>query len=435
MASSTYCASELIARDSDHIWHPFTQMKTAKLPIPIVRANGAYLFGADGKSYLDAISSWWVNLHGHTHPYIAERIKAQVDTLEHVLFAGFTHSPAVELAERLMPLLPGAMSKLFYSDNGSTAVEVAIKIALQYWYNLNPNKARTKVIGFNKSYHGDTFGAMSASGQNAFNRPFWKLLFAVETVDAPMPGDEERSLNQLKALLEQEDVAGFIFEPLILGSGGMHVYSARGLDAMLALCQEYDVVTIADEAMTGFGRTGTLFACHQLCHFPDMICLSKGLTGGFVPLGATACCQRLFDAFWSEHLSNAFLHGHSYTGNPIACSSALASLDLLLSEDSFNDRKRIARQHVAFCNQWQGHSKLVRCESLGTILIVELRSSQDKSYFASCRDAIYDFFIQRGILVRPLGNVIYLIPPYCISEEDLEGVYEVISLMIDTWVI
>lgn len=431
MALSTLNTSSLITSDQAHIWHPFTQMKTAKPPIPIVKARGAYLFSADGKSYLDAISSWWVNLHGHSHPYIAERIKAQVDELEHVLFAGFTHPPAVTLAERLLPLLPGQMSKLFYSDNGSTAVEVAIKIALQFWHNTCPAQPKTRVIGFRKGYHGDTFGAMSAAGQNDFNRPFWKHLFAVDVIDAPMPGEEEQSLSQLKAVLDKGNVACFIFEPLILGSNGMHVYSAPGLDALIALCRQYKVVTIADEAMTGFGRTGTLFACDQLKESPDMICLAKGLTGGFLPMAATACSQRLFDAFWSDSLAHAFLHGHSYTANPIACSSALASLDLLLEESSSNDRERIARQHSAFCRRWQGHPKLTRCESLGTILIVEFRSDQDPSYFAPYRDTLYDFFMSRGILVRPLGNVIYLMPPYCISEEDLEGIYDVIATLLD----
>lgn len=430
MALSTFSAS-LIAGDRTHIWHPFTQMKTAKPPIPIVRARGAYLFGFDGRSYLDAISSWWVNLHGHGHPYIAEKIKAQVDELEHVLFAGFTHPPAVDLAGRLLPLLPGTMSKLFYSDNGSTAVEVAIKIALQYWHNTFLSQSRTRVIGFKKGYHGDTFGAMSAAGKNDFNRPFWKHLIAVDTIDAPIQGEEERSLKQMKALLDAGDTACFIFEPLILGSGGMHVYSGQGLDALIALCRQYDVITIADEAMTGFGRTGTLFACQQLRESPDMICLSKGLTGGFLPLGATACCQRLFDGFWSDDLSHAFLHGHSYTANPIACSSALASLDLVLGESSRNDRERIARQHAVFCDRWQNHPKVVRCEALGTILIVEFRSQGEASYFAPGRDALYDFFMERGILVRPLGNVLYLMPPYCISEEDLEGIYDVIILLLN----
>lgn len=410
----------LSEKDRACIWHPFTQMHMARPPIPIVRAQGVYLYSTEGRRYLDGISSWWVNLHGHAHPYIIEKITAQAKVLEHVIFAGFTHAPAVELASRLLPLLPGAMSKLFYSDNGSTAVEVALKIAWQYWYNQKIHK--TKVICFKNSYHGDTFGAMSVAGKNAFNKPFWSQLFDVETIDPPLKGQEEVSLAQMHSVIKKGEAACFIFEPLILGAGGMIIYPPAGLNSLMKLCQQNNVLTIADEVMTGFGRTGTLFACEKLDAKPDLICLSKGLTGGFLPLGATACSENIFNAFLSDHLDQAFLHGHSYTANPLACSSALASLDLLLQEVCTLQRKMIAECHQEFCRTWHTHHRLKRCESLGTILALEYAAE------TTIRDRLYHFLLDHNILLRPLGNVLYVLPPYCINAEELTFIYDRIIL-------
>lgn len=420
MAIQCVAKPSLIETDQACIWHPFTQMQTARPPIPIVWAKGVYLYAEDGKRYLDAISSWWVNLHGHAHPYIIEKIKAQAEILEHVIFADFTHAPAVELASRLLSLLPGALSKIFYSDNGSTAVEVALKIALQYWHNQKIPK--TKVICFKGSYHGDTFGAMSAAGKNAFNQPFWKHLFNAESIDPLLKGEEEISLLQLQAILERKEVACFIFEPLVMGSGGMIIYPPEGLDALLECCKRHEVLTIADEVMTGFGRTHTLFACQQLQLQPDFICLSKGITGGFLPLGVTACTEEIFKAFLDENLQHAFLHGHSYTANPLACSSALASLDLLLEQCCFEQRKMIENCHQEFCNQWRLHPRLKRCEYVGTILVLEYQVN-DPSYFQAMRHHLYHFFLNQGILLRPLGNVLYILPPYCIQADELQFIY------------
>lgn len=404
----------LIEKDLASIWHPFTQMKTAQTTIPIVRAEGLYLFSEDGRRYIDGISSWWVNLHGHGHPYIKEKIKEQLDLIEHVIFADFTHAPACDLATRLLSLLPGSLSKIFYSDNGSTAVEIALKMALQYWHNQNVEK--TKVICFKNSYHGDTFGAMSSAGKNDFNKPFWNKLFDVESIDPPLNGQEEKSLEQLQMVLQQQNVACFIFEPLVLGSGGMIIYPPDGLSNLIECCRRYDVLTIADEVMTGFGRTGTLFACDQLSQTPDLICLSKGITGGFLPLGATACTEKIFNAFLGDHLKTAFLHGHSYTGNPLACAAGLASLDLLLDKNCTSQRIMIAKSHKVFCEKWCTHPKLKRCESIGTILALEYRESM--------RDRLYHYFLSRNILLRPLGNVLYVLPPYCIQESELTFIYE-----------
>jgi adenosylmethionine-8-amino-7-oxononanoate aminotransferase len=415
-------------KHQDCVWHPFTQMKTARAPIPIARAKGVYLYAEDGTAYLDGISSWWVNLHGHAHPYIAEKIKAQADVLEHVIFADFTHVPATQLASRLLAHLPGELSKIFYSDNGSTAVEVALKMALQYWHNQNI--PRRKVICFRKSYHGDTFGAMSASGKNELNRPFWSYLFDVETIDPPIKGQEEKSLAQIESILSHGDVACFIFEPLILGVGGMIIYPVEGLKSLVQRCEQYNVLTIADEVMTGFGRTGTLFACEKLEERLDFICLSKGLTGGFLPLGVTACSEKIFNAFLGEDLHQAFLHGHSYTANPLSCSSALASLDLLLEETCALQREMIAASHKAFCQRWEAHPKLKRCESLGTILVLEYQA-ESSSYFQPTREALYHFFLSRGLLLRPLGNVLYVLPPYCIQEKELQFIYDQITLTLE----
>lgn len=413
--------------DPNLIWRPFTQMQTAGPAIQIVKGRGACLYAADGREFLDAVSSWWVNLHGHAHPYIVEKIQAQASQLEHVMFSDFSHQPALELAARLHALLPGDMAKIFYSDNGSTAVEAALKMAIQYWHNQDSQTKKRKVICFKRSYHGDTFGAMAAAGRNEFHRPFWSYFFPVEMIDPPLAGSEQRSLDQLEKVLSEETSACFIFEPLVLGVGGMLIYPPEGLDALLKRCRHHNVLTIADEVMTGFGRTGKLFACENLKEKPDIICLSKGLTGGFLPLGVTACQQHVFDTFLSDGLQRAFLHGHSYTGNPIACTSALASLDLLEEPSCTLQREKIARCHEQFCQTWQSHPKLARCESLGTILALEYQSTAASSYFEPIRDPLYRFFFDRGIVLRPFGNVLHVIPPYCISEPQLQRIYEEIA--------
>lgn len=422
--------SILIEQDRACIWHPFTQMQTARPFISIVKGEGIYLYGSDGRKYLDGISSWWSNLHGHAHPYIAAKIKEQLDILEHVSFCDFTHPPAIELAFRLLALLPGKMSKVFYSDNGSTAVETALKMALQYWYNQDARTQRTKIVCFKGSYHGDTFGAMSASGRNDFNKPFWKHLFEIESIDLPIEGKEQESMQQLKRILDQEKTACFIFEPMVLGAGGMIMYPAASLDMILKICKDHHVLTIADEVMTGFGRTGPLFACAHLNEMPDIICLSKGLTGGFLPLSATACTEKIYEAFLGDHLHQALLHGHTYTGNPLACASALASLDLLLEDECGKKRDMIAACHRSFCEKWKYHPKLKRCESLGTILALEYQSDGTAAYFQPIRDRLYRFFLDRGILLRPLGNVLYVMPPYCIKKDELQWIYDHIIITL-----
>lgn len=414
-----------LEKDARYIWHPYTQMKTAAPSLPIVRGEGALLMTEDGKTYIDAVSSWWVNLHGHGHPYIAERIAVQARTLEQVIFAGFTHPPAIELAERLLQVLPSNQAKVFYSDNGSTSVEVALKIAIQYFHNQEiPHKT---IIAFENGYHGDTFGAMSASGDLSFNIAFQDYLFQVKHIPPPLPGQEEASLQAMNKVLLENKVCAFIFEPLVMGAGGMLMYEPEILDQLIEMAHYQGIICIADEVMTGFGRTGKLFASHYLKQQPDIFCLSKGLTGGFLPMGVTTCTQAIFDAFWSDDKYKALFHGHSYTANPLGCAAALASLDLLEQEDCQQNIHRITQQHQNFKEKLVSHPKILSIRQTGTILAIEFKTSEGTSYFNNLRDRLYTFFIERGVLLRPLGNVIYILPPYCITEEELNKVYGVIE--------
>ncbi len=409
----------LVERDRDLIWHPYTQMQNAAPPIPIVRGEGVYLFTEDGKKYIDAISSWWVNIHGHSHPYIAQKVAEQLLRLEHVIFAGFTHPGAIELAERLIDILPSGQSKVFYSDNGSTAVEVALKMCFQYRSNLGD--PRTKVLAFNNSYHGDTFGAMAVSSRSAFTQPFEKLLFEVEFIDVPDAGN----IEELKGYISEvaSDLAAFIFEPLIQGAGGMQMYKPQYLDELILHCKKNGILTIADEVMTGFGRTGKLFASDHLSEQADLMCFSKGLTGGTMALGLTTCTEEIYNAFLSDDKLKTLFHGHSFTANPVACSAALASLDLLLNKETINNIERITQSHHEFRNKIKDHPKLKNIRQTGTILALEWESTGETSYFNNLRDKLYNFFLDQGIILRPLGNILYVLPPYCISSEQLNYVY------------
>jgi adenosylmethionine-8-amino-7-oxononanoate aminotransferase len=413
-------------RDLACVWHPFTQAQTAKPPISIVKGQGAYLYTEEGTTYLDAISSWWVNLHGHGHPYIAEKIAEQAKKLEHVIFAGFTHPQAVRLAERLLSLLPVGYSRLFYSDNGSTAVEVALKMSFQAKGNGK------QLLSFQEAYHGDTFGAMAVAGKTHYNRPFWPYLFQVQSIPAPMFGLETESWTAFEQAIASGVIGAFIFEPLIQGAGGMRPHCGKTLARMIQTCQAHGIITIADEVMTGFGRTGPLFASSELGAIPDLICLSKGITGGFLPLGATVTKKFLFDAFLSPDTSQAFLHGHSYTANPLACAAANASLDLLLEPTCETARAVIEAEHRQFQKVWGQHPKLARCDVLGTILAIEYKT-EEGSYYHPLRQRLIDFFLEQQILIRPLGNVLYLLPPYCISQSELRRIYTAIAHTLEHW--
>ena len=409
----------LAERDQAVIWHPYTQMHKAAPPIPIVRGEGVYLIAEDGRKFIDAVSSWWVNIHGHAHPYIAEKVAEQLRTLEHVIFAGFTHPAAVELAERLLAILPNNQKKVFYSDNGSTAVEVALKMCLQYWSNTG--QPRTKVVAFHDSYHGDTFGAMAVSARSAFTRPFETLLFEVEFIELPNANNITAIKERLSSLAPE--LAAFIFEPLVQGAGGMNMYEARYLDELLSHCKKENILSIADEVMTGFGRTGKLFASSHLKEQPDVMCFSKGITGGTMALGLTTCISKIFNAFLSEDKLKTLFHGHSFTANPVTCSAALASLDLLLKSETLNDLKRITGHHEQFALRISGNIKVRTIRQTGTILAIEWETGNNTSYFNSLRDDLYNFFLEQDIILRPLGNIIYIMPPYCITNEQLDYIY------------
>lgn len=411
--------------DEKNIWHPFTHLKYAETPINIVRSEGSYYFDENGNKYMDAISSWWVNLHGHSHPYIAEKVFEQLKTNAHSIFSGFTHPGAIELSERLLKHLPDNFSKIFFSDDGSTSVEVALKMALQYWNNKN--ETRTKIIAFEDAYHGDTFGSMSVGARNVFTDAFSPLLFHVIRMPLPVANNFEEIKRRLIQYVDSEEIAAFIFEPLILGAGGMQLYEAKHLSELIAICKKGNIICIADEVMTGFGRTGKFFATDYLTNKPDIICLSKGITGGVMPLGVTACAQFIYDAYVSDDKNKTFFHGHSYTANPTACAAALASMDLMEKGETLESIKRISEMHVKFREKIKMNKNVLSIRNLGTILAIEIKSSEQTGYMNSLSDKISSWFIKKGIILRPLGNVLYVLPPYCISDADLNYIYACIE--------
>ncbi len=419
-------------RDFAVVWHPFTPQKGRKAPIPIVKGEKTLLFDEQGKAYIDAISSWWVTLHGHANTYIAEKIYQQALTLEQVIFAGFTHEPAVSLAERLLPILPNKFEKIFYSDNGSTATEVALKMALQYWWNLDKQNKRTKIVAFKDAYHGDTFGAMSVSDRSVFTLAFHDKLFEIIVIDTPTSDN----IQQLKNVIQKQadEIAAFIYEPLVQGAGGMKIYDALLMDELLTTVKQNNIICIADEVMTGFGRTGQLFASNYLHNKPDVICLSKGLTGGTMALGVTACTAEIYNAFVNDDKLKTFFHGHSFTANPLACTAALASLDLLLQTPTLTAIENISQANKNFAATFLSNNtssdnniKNVRC--LGTILAFEVVVGKDE-YLNNIANVITEKALEKGVYIRPLGNTVYIMPPYCITDVELQKVYSFLEELI-----
>ncbi|SEW36372.1 adenosylmethionine-8-amino-7-oxononanoate aminotransferase [Chitinophaga sp. YR573] len=414
----------LSERDQQVIWHPYTQMQTAPAPVGIVRGEGTLLYDEEGNSYLDATSSWWVNIHGHAHPYIAKQLAAQATELQHCIFAGYTHPPAVNLAERLLPILPGHQQRVFYSDNGSTAVEVALKMCIQYWHNKG--QKRNKILAFSNSYHGDTFGAMSVSSRSVFTRVFDDFLFDVHFIDTPTK-DNITTLKAQVDALHPSDIAAFIFEPLVQGAGGMLMYEADVFDELLQHCHQHQIMLIADEIMTGFGRTGRNFAMENVSTPPDIICLSKGLTGGSIALGITTCTAEIYNAFLSESKLKTLFHGHSFTANPLACVIALASLDLFLQPSCKENRVRVETQHRQFATQLKTLKLIKNVRVQGTIIAFEIVTDTEDSYINNLADYLHKFFKEKRIMLRPLGNTLYIMAPYCITNEQLDRVYKSIE--------
>jgi adenosylmethionine-8-amino-7-oxononanoate aminotransferase len=416
---------ELIESDRTHVWHPYTQHGSAHEPLLITRAKGAFLFDHDDRPIFDGISSWWVTLHGHGQPEIAKAISKQAGILEQVIFTDFTHEPAAALASELSAVLPGKLTRCFFSDDGSTAVEVALKIAIQYW--TNAGEKRPLVAALENAYHGDTFGAMSVSGRGLFTAPFQEQLFEVIRLPDPSTGDVLKAIDQLIADRGSE-LAAVIVEPLLLGAGGMRMYGEPLLRDIVTRVRASGALFIADEVLTGFGRTGPLFACDRAKAEPDIICLSKGLTGGFLPLGVTAVREEIFERFVSAERSQMFFHGHSYTANPIACAAARASLNLL-DDASQKRRDKIEAVHRDRLACLSTHPKVRNTRVLGTIGAFDLADSS--GYLDSRGRALADYALRNNVLVRPLGGTVYLLPPFCTLPEELTYAYQVIANFLE----
>lgn len=415
----------LSQKDQKYIWHPYTQHKTAAVPIVISKGVGALLWDENGKEYIDAIASWWVNPFGHSNRFIADAIYKQLTTLEHVLFGGFTHEPAITVAEKLMEILPSSQQKIFFSDNGSTAVEVAIKVALQFFFNKG--EKRTTIIAFEDAFHGDTFAAMAASGISFYTQAFEGMFIDVVRIPVPVKGHEQISYDALELVIKNYNCAGFIFEPLVQGAAGMVMYEPECLDRLINICKQNNVLTIADEVMTGFGKTGKNFACDYLTEQPDMMCISKALTGGTIPMAITTFTEELFDGFYSDDINKALFHGHTFTANPTGCAAALASMALLATDDMQANIARINQSHLKFQKYIEQHPKVKTTRVLGVIFALEIKTETAASYYGNLRNKLYDFFIANGVILRPVGNIVYVLPPYIISQSQLEKVYSIVE--------
>jgi adenosylmethionine-8-amino-7-oxononanoate aminotransferase len=414
-------------RDKKYLWHPLTQHKSHPNHIAIIKAKGAVLYDEDGNEYIDGIASWYTCVYGHCNPYIIEKVTSQMQQLDHVVFTGFTHQPAVELSEKLIKILPENQEKLFFSDNGSTAIDVAIKMALQY--HFNKGEKRGKIIALENGFHGDTFGAMSVSGLSVYNGPFEE--FFIDVARIPVPNAE--NLEAVKALFTElittHNVAAFVYEPLVQGAAAMQMHKAEHINEILKIAQQHNVVTIADEVMTGFGKTGKNFASEYIATKPDIICLSKALSAGMVPMAITSCSDKIYNAFYSNDIKKGFFHGHTYSGNPVACSAAIAGIDLLLSDEIQANLKRIEASHQKFNREIQNHPKVAATRQQGQIFALDLHIEMER--YGNLRDKLFNSFMSKGVCLRPLGNTIYILAPYITTNAQLEKIYQAIRETID----
>jgi adenosylmethionine-8-amino-7-oxononanoate aminotransferase len=418
---------DLIARDRAHLWHPYTQHATEAAPLAVAAAHGSTLVLEDGREVIDAISSWWATLHGHGHPQIVAAMHEQAETLDHVLFAGATHEPAVRLAERLVAVTPQGLSRVFFSDNGSTAVEVALKMVRQEWCHAGQDQRRV-FLALDGAYHGDTFGAMSIGDPDPFFLPFQPLLFEARRV-APEASEISRALEELG-----ERCAGVILEPLVQGAAGMVMQTIGFLREVRELCDRFEVPLVADEVMTGFGRTGALFACDKAGIAPDILCLAKGLTGGNFPLSATLTTERYFNAFLSQERSRAFFHGHTFTGNPVGCAAALASLSICEEEDTPSRLERIgAHIETILSEALGGNTRVGKLRRTGGIVALDLPTPAGAAggYLSTLQPRLRAAAIERGVLLRPLGNVLYALPPSSTSLAQCERIAEVMAELVE----
>ncbi|TXD82496.1 adenosylmethionine--8-amino-7-oxononanoate transaminase [Subsaximicrobium wynnwilliamsii] len=410
-------------RDKKHLWHPLTQHKLHPHTIAISKAKGCTLTDEDGNNYIDAIASWYTSMYGHCNPYITNRVAEQMQVLDQVVFTGFTHEPAIKLSEALCKILPENQTKLFFSDNGSTAVEIGIKMALQY--HSNKSQKRNVLVAFEHGFHGDTLGAMSVSGLSVYNGPFAEFLMDVKRIPTPDDTNHDMVLDHLRKLALEFDIAAFVYEPLVQGAAAMKMHDAEGLDQILKFCNEFGIITVADEVMTGFGKTGKYFASDYMETKPDIICLSKALTGGLMPMAITSCSQKIYDAFYSDEMDKGLFHGHTYSANPLACTAALACIELLTSEDIQTNIKHITERHQDFGERIKSHPKVASIRQKGIIFAMELDVENER--YGNLRDTLYNHFMEHGVYLRPLGNTIYIQAAYVISDAELDKVYEVIE--------
>ncbi|MEM1001740.1 MAG: adenosylmethionine--8-amino-7-oxononanoate transaminase [Bacteroidota bacterium] len=414
-------------QDKKHLWHPLTQHQTHPDSTAIVRAEGCKLYDEDGKAYIDGISSWYTCIYGHCNPEITNKVKEQMQTLDQVVFSSMTHPPAIKLADALIEILPDNQEKLFFSDNGSTAVEVGIKMALQY--HFNKGEKRPLLLAFEDGFHGDTFGAMSVSGLSVYNGPFEDFFLEVKRIPTPNGSNQAEILGLLNTLCNSNKVAAFIYEPLVQGAAAMQMHNKQGLDDILDFCSKHDIITIADEVMTGFGKTGRYFASLHLNNQPDIICLSKALTAGLLPMAITSCTIKIYDAFLSNDITKGFFHGHTYSANPLACSAALAGIELLKSDSIQKSIERISTAHELFGQRIEKHPKVKAVRQTGIIFALDLDIKMER--YGNLRDQLFQFFMDNGVFLRPLGNTIYILAPYTITNQDLNTIYSVIERSLD----
>lgn len=410
-------------RDKNHIWHPLTQHKLHPETMAITKAKDCMLYDEDGNEYIDAIASWYSSMYGHCNDFVTSRVYKQMQQLDHVVFAGFTHEPAVKLSEELIKILPENQEKIFFGDNGSTSVEIGIKMALQYHFNKG-NKRNT-LIAFQESFHGDTFGAMSVSGLSVYNGPFEDFFLDVKRIPTPNGNNHEQILETLKEIVKNNAVAGFIYEPLVQGAAAMKMHDPKGLDQILKFCKENNIVTVADEVMTGFGKTGSNFASDFMETKPDVICMSKALTAGLVPMSITACTQKIYDAFYSDDIGKGLFHCHTYSANPIACAAALAGLELLQSTQIKKNISNITAKHKAFGEHIKNHEKVKSIRQQGIIFALDLNVEMER--YGDLRYKLFNFFMANGVFLRPLGETIYIQAPYTITSTQLDKIYTVIE--------
>jgi adenosylmethionine-8-amino-7-oxononanoate aminotransferase len=410
-------------RDQKHLWHPLRQHQLNPDSLAIVKAKGCILTDEDGNEYIDAISSWYTCVFGHCNEFITRKVYAQMQQLDQVMFSDFTHEPAIRLSEELIKILPKGQNRIFFNDNGSTAVEAGIKMALQYHFNRG--EKRSTFIAFENGFHGDTFGAMSVSGLSVYNGPFEDFLMEVKRIPVPNGENTEAILQQLDAYFKNDQIAGFIYEPIVQGAAGMKIHDVEGLNAILNHCQSNGILTIADEVMTGFGKTGKHFASDWVDTKPDIICLSKALTAGLLPMAITSCTEKIYEAFLSNDIAKGFFHCHTYSANPVACAAALAGIELLQTQDIQQRIQRISQAHAKFAQRIQQHPKVKSMRHIGIIFALDLDTQTER--YGGLRDKLLSFFMDRGVFLRPLGNTIYLQVPYVIEEEQLNTIYNAIE--------